>query len=166
MIIIAQTQDEKDGLAEYVAAKIGVSRAHLIGDMPFEAVAIERGGRGIGAVVYTNYRVNSIEMAWAGDPGWMTLSSLRSIFAYPFLQLECRRAWGVVAYSNKASRDVCWRLGCREIGILEGEFGDENGVLYEMTYDRCRWINPAHRKPEKRSPQHGRNIRQLGAKAA
>ncbi len=111
--------------------------------MPYEAAAIVRRDRFAGGVLYTNYRDTSIEMGWAGEPGWATRANLHDMFAYPFIQLGCLRAWGCVRRSNNASRQFAKDIGCREVGVLEHEYGPgQDGILYTITADKCRWIKP------------------------
>jgi hypothetical protein len=144
MIVPALTPAEKTTLVEYLSIQIGTDQENLVGKMPYEVVAVVRNGRGMGAVLYTNYRGTSIEMAWAGELGWITRGDLRAIFAYPFIQLGVLRAQGVVKRSNNASRHFAARIGCREAGVLENEYGPgQDGILYTITPARCRWIKPA-----------------------
>lgn len=143
MIRPAVTPDQKAMLIAYLTEKTGVSAASLVGQMPFEAAAIVRRDRFAGAVLYTNYRETSIEICWAGEPGWATREHLHGIFAYPFLQLGCLRASGCIRRSNGASRKFAKDIGCREVGVLEHEYGPgDDGILYTITADKCRWINP------------------------
>jgi hypothetical protein len=143
VIVPAVTDAQKTMLVNYLAEKVGVGVESLVGKMPFEVLAVIRGGRGLGAVLYTNYRETSIEMCWAGEPGWVTRGDLRSIFSYPFIQLGCLRASGCIKRSNSASRLFAARIGCREIGVLEDEYGPgADGILYTITRDKCRWIGP------------------------
>lgn len=147
MIQPAVTQDQKAMLITYLADKLGEPAENLVGQMPYEAAAISRDGRFAGAVLYTNFRGTSIEMCWAGEPGWATREHLRAIFAYPFLQLGCLRASGCVRRSNSASREFCKKIGCREVGVLEHEYGPgDDGILYTITRDKCRWIKPRNAK--------------------
>jgi hypothetical protein len=137
----------------YLSDKIGVSVEDLVGQMPYEGAAIVRRERFAGAVLYTNYRGNSIEMCWAGEPGWVTREHLRDIFAYPFLSLNCLRASGCVRRSNNASRKFCKDIGCREVGVLEDEYGPgDDGILYTITRDKCRWIKPRNAQMNGHSP--------------
>lgn len=143
MIIPAVTPAAQDMLLGYLCAKINTTLHQLIGGMPFEVMGIARNGRHMGAVLFTNYRETSIELAWAGEPGWATRSDLRDIFSYPFNQLGVLRVSGCVARGNSASRNFASRLGAREVGVLEGEYGPgKDGIMYAMTRDKCKWIAP------------------------
>jgi RimJ/RimL family protein N-acetyltransferase len=142
MFVPAQTEDAKRILGLYVAERSGVPPEQLAGVLPFNAAAIVRGERIWGAVIYTHYRKTSIEMNWAGDCGWASRGALRAIFDYPFLQLGVLRCYGIVRRSNKQSRQFAVRIGCREAGVLDDEFGPgQDGIIYSMTLAQCRWIN-------------------------
>lgn len=135
------TSAQKAMLVKYLCDKIGIEAESLVGNMPYEGVAIVRRERFAGAVLYTNFRGNSIEMCWAGEPGWVTREHLREMFAYPFIRLGCLRASGCVKRSNNVSRKFAKDIGCREVGVLEHEYGPgEDGILYTITRDKCRWI--------------------------
>lgn len=141
MIRPAVTTAQKAMLIKYLSDKIGVGAEYLVGHMPYEAAAVVRCERFAGAVLYTNYRETSIEMGWAGEPGWATREHLRDMFAYPFIQLGCLRVSGCIRRSNSASRKFAKDIGCREVGVLEHEYGPgEDGILYTITRDSCRWI--------------------------
>lgn len=156
----ALTEDAKAMLAVYVAERLGTSGAEMIGASPFAAVAIVRDNRIKGAVIYTQYRKTSIEMAWAGDRGWVSPGALRAIFDYPFNQLGVLRCWGMVRRENKEGRNFAARLGCREAGVLENEYGQgKDGILYSMTRHQCRWILEGN-------PSDGRHFRQQSTKSA
>ena len=60
---------ERATLVAYLASKMGTTPAALVGAMPFEVVAVKRDDKPMGAVLYTNLRPPSIEMACAGEPG-------------------------------------------------------------------------------------------------
>lgn len=143
-------------LLDYVARKVGCFPEHIVGETPYEALAVLRAGRAAGAVILMNFRGSSIEMCWAGEPGWATRGVLSNIFGYPFLQLGCFRVNGIVERSNKASREFARRLGCREVGILEDEFGlGRDAVLYTMARKNCRWLKDGANGQEKRTKAAG-----------
>jgi len=129
-------------LLAYMARKIGIAPQELVGAMPFEIVAVTRAGRAMGAVLYINFRGQSIEMSSAGNPGWLTRANLREIFAYPFEQLKCLRVWGVARADNTKACRLNEKLGFKRLAELEDEFGEgEHGVLYSMSRRNCRWIS-------------------------
>lgn len=141
MIVEAATDAERETLLQYLVAKLDVPKEILVGNMPFSAFAIVRGDHGLGAILCTNYRQTSVEIAWAGDPGWITRGDMRTVFRRIFDEMGCLRAWGVVRRDNGPSRNLARRMGCREVGILENEYGPgKDGVLYSMTRAACQWL--------------------------
>ncbi len=143
MIVPAVTPEAREMLIGYLCAKLNTTPDRLVGQMPYEVVAVLRNDRHKGAVLYSNYRKTSIEICWAGEPGWITRADLRGIFSYAFNQLGVYRIDGLIERGNSISRNLAMRLGCREAGILESEFGKgRDAILYTMRRDKCRWIDP------------------------
>jgi hypothetical protein len=142
MIVRAKTWEERAALVAYLASKIGINPEQMVGAMPFEVFAVTHGGTARGAVLYTNKRRHSIEMTWAGEPDWLTRGNLHDIFAYPFRDLGCLVAFGMIDASNARSIDLAERLGCRKAGVVPHIFGaGKSGFLYCMQHDSCRWLN-------------------------
>lgn len=138
----ALTDDAKTMLAVYVAERVGTTAPALVGSSPFTAAAIVRGDKIMGAVLYNHFRRTSIELSWAGDRGWASRAAIRAILTYPFIQLGVLRCWGIVKRENSEGRSFAARLGFREAGVLEHEYGlGKDGILYSMTRQQCRWIS-------------------------
>lgn len=150
MIAHAKTNDEKMALIAYLASKVGITPAEMIGSMPFDVAAVVRAGRPIGAVLYTNFRGNSIEMTWAGEAGWLTRENLRAIFNYPFEQLGCLVAFASVDLSNSKAIDLLEKLGCKRGAVIPHLYGrNKDGAFYCMAYDKCKWLDrPTSRRDE------------------
>lgn len=141
MIVQAETDAEKETLVQYLMLKIGASKDNLVGSMPFDVYAVVRDGVGLGAILLTNFRGTSVEICLAGDPGWISRRDLRALLHHIFVERGILRAWGIVKRSNGESRELAKRMGCREVGILESEYGPGiDGVLYSMAFNKCRWI--------------------------
>ncbi len=142
MMVPGRNQQEKFALLSYLAGKLDTEPERLVGSMPFEILGAIMREQMMGVALFTNYRNASIELVWGGEPGWLTRGHLQSVFGYIFDQLACRRVVGVVEKSNRASRSLCERLGCRTVGALEHEFGlGRDGILYSLTRERCRWVS-------------------------
>lgn len=144
MIIPARSEQERLTLLSYIANKVGTTPGEMVGKMPFELVAaVAADGAIMGAVLYTNYRVNTIEMACAGEPGWMTRAHIRDLFKYPFLQLGCWTVLSMVKRRNDVARDFNERLGFKMLGVIENGLGrTEDSILYTMSRPECRWVPP------------------------
>lgn len=140
-MIRAATPDEKFRAATYIANKIGVSFNDLIGDMPFEVILT-----GKGALLYTNWRGDSIEVAAAGESGWFTRPVARAMFAYPFNQLKCHSLVAFTERQNKLTRDLLKRLGFQELAVIESGRGRRSDkMLYVITRRKCVWLDHKRR---------------------
>lgn len=141
MIIPARSPEERVLVVRYVALKVGTDPDSLVGPYPFEALGAVRDGWLIGGVLYNNWRGASIETHWAGEPGWMTRAHLRCLFAYPFLQLKCRRVTGIIRRRNKTARKIAEKLGFRLEGVARQGYEDgEDAMIYGMLKTDCRWL--------------------------
>lgn len=136
---------QKELVAAYVASRI--RDMDTPPDKDYEAIGVVgKGGELIGGVIYTNYMElapgqHDIRLTASGEPGWLTRSSLRVIFGYPFQQLSCIRVSALCAKANKRSRDLVERLGFAQEGNIRHGFGlYRDGILYGMIRDSCRWI--------------------------
>lgn len=142
MILPAMTDDEKSVILAYVASKIGTTPADIVGTMPFSAIATLRGGNLLGGVIYTNYRIASIEMSCAGEAGWLMPRDLKALFAYPFQQLGCFTVLTNVKRRNERARKFNEKLGFKHLCVVEcgGPEGDDT-IVYKMTRPKCRWLD-------------------------
>jgi len=136
--------DDPEGIAEHVLAATGGRRADL---RAFAALGAYRGERLLGGFLYTNYRpiadtgLYSVDMHMAGEPGWLTRSTLRAFFAYPFLQLNCSRLVGSIRADNAAARRVAEGIGCKLDGVVRSGISSElDTCIYTMTRPECLWI--------------------------
>jgi len=144
MIVPACGEQDRLVLLSYIASKIGTTPDELVGTMPYEIVST-RGAKGqvTGAVIYSNYRVNTIEMACAGEQGWMTRAHIRELFRYPFIQLGCWTVIIMVKRRNEVAREFNERLGFKMLGVIENGLGrSEDSIIYTMSRPQCRWVPP------------------------
>jgi hypothetical protein len=140
-IVPMRTPEEKFMLAGYLASKMGITARELVGAVPYEIVAVAKAGFPVGAVLYINYRHNSIEMACAGEPGWLTRANLRDLFRYPFVQLGCFTVITTVKRSNVVARKFNDKLGFTTLGVIESGLGrNEDTIVNTMTRPQCKWL--------------------------
>ena len=130
-------------LCEYIAARTGqpaFSGANALG--------ILRGDRIIVAVAYNNYHWPDICMHVASDPGalWASPDFLYHAFAYPFIQLQCKRVTGLVARKNKVSRALCEKLGFKLEGTMKDALPADDLMIYGLLRGNCRHIVQDERK--------------------
>lgn len=141
MIHAPASEAERLEWLQYLADRVGGEPRDIVGDMPFGIYGVIRWGRLAGVILYTNYRDASIEMAWAGEPGWLTRRVLRDMWAYPFCQLGVAVVTGMVKGRNRHSQDVAERMGCVKCGSIPRWYGDDDAVIYAVTADQCRWVD-------------------------
>jgi hypothetical protein len=163
MIVRANTNDEKLALTAYLASKIGTSPARLVGQMPYEIVATtDRNGRPNGAVMYINWRGSTIEMACAGEDGWLTRGNLVELFRYPFVQLKCWTVLTVVRRANAKARKFNVDLGFTELCVVRNSANKtEDSILYGMSRPECRWL-PALEQPTRAVAEHMNGVEAHG----
>jgi hypothetical protein len=143
-VVPMRTPEEKQIVAQFIANRMGIAWQSLVGSVPYEVVAIAKKGYPVGGVLYINYRHNSIEMACAGDPGWLTRADLRDLFKYPFIQLGCYTVITTVKRSNTTARKFNEKLGFIPLGVIEsGQGKSEDTVIHTMTRPQCKWLTPA-----------------------
>src|SRR5262245_25256670 len=141
MIVAANSNEERHTLLVHLAASIGETPQSLVGAMPFAMFGIVRDNRILGAICFLNYRRESIEFPLYCSPGWLNRGEIRSLCAYPFVTLNCRRLWCLIRTKNEDARRGAERLGFKVLGTAEDEFGEgEDGVIFSMKRSDCRWI--------------------------
>lgn len=144
MILPAHSDDEKAVILAYVASKIGTTPQDIVGSMPFSAIATLRNNQLLGGVIYTNYRISSIEMSCAGEAGWLMPRDLKRLFSYPLLELGCYTLLTNVKRRNERARRFNEKLGFKHLGVVEcGAHKGDDTIVYKMTRPECRWIEQA-----------------------
>jgi RimJ/RimL family protein N-acetyltransferase len=108
----------------------------------FEALGWEKRGELQAAVIFNLYSGADIAMHVAAIPGgrWLTKEFLFAAFAYPFLQLGCRRVSG---YVPSKCRDVIAfdeHLGFTYEGTMRDALPDDDIVCLGMLRADCRFI--------------------------
>jgi RimJ/RimL family protein N-acetyltransferase len=110
------------------------------------AIGIERDGKIIAGVLYSDFCKTNIEMLIAAEsPHWCHRRILRALFEYPFLQLGCARVTVLVPVGNEAALRLCRGLGFETEGYHPALFPDGvAGRSLGMLRERCRWIGGNH----------------------
>jgi RimJ/RimL family protein N-acetyltransferase len=116
---------------------------------PATSIGFVEGDRLVGGVVYHGYwdrldgTPGGIEASIATvSPKWATRSVLRTIFAYPFVQLGVHRLQVACHRKNREARQFVERLGFVYEGMARKAFptgGD--AAVYSMLRKECRWID-------------------------
>jgi RimJ/RimL family protein N-acetyltransferase len=107
---------------------------------PCVAVGIGDGEQIVGAVVWNDYSGPNIEGSCVGDPKAFTRSIIRECFAYPFVQLNCRRVTIHVAAKNTKVHDLAKRLGFEPEGVMPHYYQDDDALLFGLLREKCRWV--------------------------
>jgi RimJ/RimL family protein N-acetyltransferase len=106
-------------------------------------IGLEEDGELIAGVVFNLYTGPSISMHVAAVPGkrWMTKEYLWRCFAYPFLQLKCRRITGLVRADNYDAQRFDEHLGFKREGVMREACDDGTDmIVYGMLRDECRFL--------------------------
>lgn len=134
------------GADDLVATMVASRIAHVggAGFGPCTALGVVRSGTLLGGVVFHNYRPQAriIEMSGAFDRAdWARPSTLRRLFAYPFIDLACQNLVTFTGRKNKRARRIDEGLGFKLVGIIHRAIdGREDACLYQMPRDECRWL--------------------------
>jgi len=111
---------------------------------PCTAIGIARDGRLVAGVVYNRYSGPNVEASIASDwPGWWTRGNLFALFWYPFGQLGCRRITAVTRAGNDRAQRMLAKMGFKAEGRCRHAFWDDDGIVYGMLAEECRWIGGA-----------------------
>lgn len=95
-----------------------------------------------GAYVFNDRDADNIELSvYFGCVIPVTRNIIRTVFAYPFLQLGVGRVTARTRAGNLDVRKKIRRLGFKPEGRLRQYFPDDDAMLYGMLRDECRWIN-------------------------
>lgn len=98
----------------------------------------------IAGVVFSRWSEHQCEVSIASkSPQWCNRATLAALFAFPFEYVN--RLTAIVAHSNRNCRDICLKIGFTHEGRLRGFFG-EDGHIYGMLRDECRWLENGRRK--------------------
>jgi RimJ/RimL family protein N-acetyltransferase len=106
-------------------------------------IGLEKDGQLIAGVLYDDYNGSNVWMHVAAEPGarWMTREYLHQCFAYPFVQLGCKRITGWVEASNEQARRFDEHLGFEQEAVLKHAAKDGGDVIiYVMFRENCRFI--------------------------
>ena len=137
-VIIGAAGPERDEIGRWVASRI---RDYTL---PAEYVALACvSDKGRGAVIYSEYRpdVPEIRLDCVGEGHWLTRAGLRVFFAYPFVELGCRRITVICARRNRKARRFVEHVGFVHEGTCRQAMPNgDNAVIYGMLRRECRWL--------------------------
>lgn len=110
----------------------------------YEAFGWEHKGELVAAVVFNLYSGADIAMHVAAIPGrqWLRREFLYAAFAYPFIQLNCRRISGYVPAKSVDVIAFDEHLGFEREGYMRHALPDDDVVCLGMLRENCRWLRP------------------------
>lgn len=129
---------QDDRVSRWVAERID---EEFIGKV--NTLGLEEDGKLIAGVVFNQYTGPGIMAHVAADPTkrWMNRDFLYRAFAYPFIQLECRRVTGLVRVDNLPAQKFDEHLGFKREGVLRQACDDGSDlIVYGMLREECRWL--------------------------
>lgn len=129
-----------DYVKSWVAKKLNIR-----GFGPSSAIGVQKNNQLIAGVVYHDYRDGQIESSIASSsPYWATRSVLYSLFAYPFLQVDVNRMLVTCDESNEKAMKMNKQLGFTPEGILRQLYYPNDGIVWGMLKDECKWIKESN----------------------
>lgn len=111
-------------------------------------VARVKDGKLLGGVIFQGYTGASVELHVAGfHPRWLTRDFLWVAFAYPFIQLNCKKIIGRVVESNRRALEFDLKLGFTEEARVKDVYPDSGDlIILTMRREQCRWLNLSPRE--------------------
>lgn len=107
-----------------------------------QVISVFDKGKLLGGNVLTGYTGASIHLHTAGfAPKWATRDFLWVAFAYPFLQLGCKKVFGQVPESNTRALEIDLKLGFKVVARIEDVFPDGACLVLALAREDCRWLN-------------------------
>lgn len=142
-------QDDPDGVGTWVRERTGGAWRAGSGT----AIGFTFDGRMAGGAVYSNFNGSNIYIEFAvEDRRIFNRASIWASFAYPFLQLGCRRVTALVDCGNFRSLALCKHLGFAYEATLEDAAPNgDHQIVFRMLKSECRWIRDLRYKPKLRA---------------
>ena len=125
-----------DYLKSWAAERIGIGQFG-----PSVAIGVERDNQIICAAIYHDLREGQIEASIAASSRrWASRSVLHTLFAYPFKQVGAHRLLVQCNEANAKAMKMNRQLGFVQEGRLRHLHGPDDGILWGMLKDECKWI--------------------------
>lgn len=107
------------------------------------ALGVIKGSHLVAGVVFERWNGVHIEAAIAAEPraSWADRKTLRSLFHYPFVTLDCLAISVSVPVSNLLSLNLATKLGFEPEALIKYAAHDGSAlVVLKMLRENCRWI--------------------------
>jgi len=110
-----------------------------------QAIGWARDGEIVAGVVYTDWNGPNVvcHIASDGSKRWMTKRYLKTIFDYPFTQLNCDRITVYIGEGNKPSLNLVKKLGFTLEARLSSAHPTGDLLIHRLWKRDCRWLKIA-----------------------
>ena len=111
-------------------------------DDDYRALGVVLRGQLVGGVVFSKYSGFNIHFSCAfKQVGWARRETLRTLFSFPFVQLDCVRLTATTGRKNKVARKALTDVGFTHEGVCRrGYDGREDAFIYGMLKEQCKWL--------------------------
>lgn len=92
-----------------------------------------------GAVAFTDYNGENVQLHMCGEKGWLTPQLLRSVWAYVWGVLECRRCTALVREDRITALRINLRLGFKIEGYMRKADEGLGVLVLGMLKEECRY---------------------------
>jgi RimJ/RimL family protein N-acetyltransferase len=107
-------------VAEYVKQQIPMAQ---YGFDKCVTIGVEKDGELVAGIVFFDWfqAWGNIYVAVAGQGNWCTRKLLRRCYAYPFVQMNCKRVTVLIREDNWKAIELVMRIGFQLEGIMRGD---------------------------------------------
>lgn len=110
-------------------------------------IARVKDGHLLGGVIFQQYTGSSIELHMAAmDSSWLSRDYIWAVFAYPFLQLKCRKVFARIKETNERTLAIARRIGFKLEAKLDDAYPDGALMLLSLRPEDCRWLQYTPRR--------------------
>jgi|APSaa5957512493_1039668.scaffolds.fasta_scaffold25588_2 RimJ/RimL family protein N-acetyltransferase len=98
-------------------------------------------GELVGGVAFYEYRIQDIVFSGVMEKGSFNKTMLRTLFNYPFIQLDCHRITAYTETDNRQANLFLKRLGFKKEGTMR-EISErlKDIHIYGMLKKECTWL--------------------------
>lgn len=131
------------GADETVAAWVARSIPGYTVGPGARALGVVQGGDLIAGAIYERYNGVHMEVAITARTGapWATRQTLKHLFGYPFVQMQCEAITALVPMTNLESLNLATKLGFEMEALVKFAAPDGSPmVVLKMFRDQCKWI--------------------------
>lgn len=121
-------------VVEWVQERVGVKFLE-----PFTSMGFLQENKLTAGIVFHMWTACDVEMGASIIPGGITRRDLKEVAHYVFEREGKRRVTLKTPVSNAKARAIAKRLGFEEECILKDYYPNEDGVMFRLLKQDCRW---------------------------